>query len=739
MKKKIARRVAALLCSLLLLPIGSLSAEPAAGEAEAADAALLPAGTAAVLENARFRLEVDTQTGRFGLFCRESGVTWWSTPEAPEEDAIANGKTQMEMQSNLLIEYADIETEELERTNSYVAAGDGGVIVKAENDRIVIGYKMNEYRLYVPLELTLADNGLCCRVLTDGIMEGGNYRLYALTLLPYFGAAGKGDTGYLFVPDGSGAIIRFDNSKAGLTQYRASLYGRNYTSDRLTDSQTEQPSRLPVYGICKNGSSVLAVIDKGSALAELQAEVGGRSSERSRVCAEFSLRAAETYYSGQSLGSARKVTLLDTGGIRAEDIAVRFLPVSATDGEGYVGMAKTYRRVLTAQGMKKPAAYTQEVHIQLLGAVRKTEHFLGIPYEATVTVTSCAEAEALLRRLEADGIDNAAVRYLNWNSPAVRGKVSDKVSVIGGKAGLLSLCQTAEETGIAVYPDNEFTVARSFSLAYPRWSHAARTLGRKPVMVYPYSFVHFFKDNLTAPKTLLAPRTVSALFARFTKRYEKLGIGALGIGETAETLSADFGPDGWTRESSLTAMQTLAQTAAQTNELLVSGGNAYALPYARRVMNAPVQSSGYDAEDSSVPFYQIALYGYIPTSGSPVNFAEEDASHYLLRALESGSSLSFYWTAADSRELKGSVYENRFSTKIDVWYDKAAEFAGVLKAFSAKVSDSDIAGHECLSRGVYRTTWDNGVSVTVNYTRDEVAVDGRPLAGGGYRIEEGNT
>ena len=257
MKKKIARRAAALLCSLLLLPIGSLSAKPAAGEAETADAALLPAGTAAVLENARFRLEVDTQTGRFGLFCRENGTTWWSTPEAPEEDAIANGKIQMEMQSNLLIEYADIETEELERANSYTAAGDGGVIVKAESDRIVIGYKMNEYRLYVPLELTLADDGLCCRVLTDEIMEGGNYRLYALTLLPYFGAAGKGDTGYLFVPDGSGAIIRFDNGKAGLTQYRASLYGRNYTSDRLTDSRRSSPPGCRSTGSAKTAAPCL--------------------------------------------------------------------------------------------------------------------------------------------------------------------------------------------------------------------------------------------------------------------------------------------------------------------------------------------------------------------------------------------------------------------------------------------------------------------------------------------------
>ena len=738
MKKKIARRAAAFLCSLLLLPIGSLSAEPRSEAAEAANADDLSAGTA-VLENDRFRLEVDTQTGRFGLHCRENGVTWWSTPQDPEGDVLANGKTQMEMQSNLLIEYADIDTEETERTNSYVAAGDGGVIVKAEDKRIVIGYKMNEYRLYIPIELTLDEEGLCCRVLTNEIMEGGNYRLFSLTLLPYFGAADKGDTGYLFVPDGSGAVIRFDNGKSGLTQYRASLYGRNYTSDLLTDSATEQPVRLPVYGICKNGSSVLAVIDRGSALAELQAEIGGRSSEKSRVCAEFSLRAAETYYSGQSLGSARKVTLLDSGAIRADDIAVRFLPVPGSDGEGYVGMAKTYRRVLTAQGLKKPEQYTQEIHIQLLGAVRKTEHFLGIPYEATVTVTSFAEAESLLRRLKADGIDNAAVRYLNWNSPAVRGKISDKVSVIGGKSGLLSLSQTAEEVGIAVYPDNEFTVVRSFSLMYPQWSHAARTLGRKPVMVYPYSFVHFFKDNLTAPKTLLAPRSVSALFSRFAERYEKLGIGALGVGETAETLSADFGPDGWTRESSLEAMQTLARTAAEKNELLVSGGNAYALPYAARVMNAPMQSSGYDVEDSSAPFYQIALYGYIPTSGSPVNFAEEDASHYLLKALESGSSLSFYWTAADSRTLKGSVYENRYSTRIDVWYEKAAEYAAVLKAFSDKVRGSDIAAHECLSRGVYRTTWDNGVSVTVNYTRSEVTADGRPLAGGGYRIEEGNT
>lgn len=736
------RLVAFLLSGLLLFSLGAV-AEPTTGAPEAADRAAvsLPAGMVTGLENENWRVYVDTATGRFGLEDKAGGAVWWSTPEGAEDDMIANGKTLMEMQSNLLVRYADMSSEkqEMDTTNSYAAAvRHNNVAVTVEGNRIRIAYKMADYRLYVPLDLTLDEQGLTCAVATDDILEGGDYRIYSLTLLPYFGAGNADDEGYLLVPDGSGALIRFNNGKQLYTQYSATTFGKNLTADVLNDSQSDEDVRMPVYGICKNGDSVLAVLDKGAALARIEAGVGGLTSEYNQAYATFSLRTVDTYYIGQSLGNSSKVTLLEEGPFEIDSVSVRLMPVTAERGEGYVGMAKTYREYLVASGMKKPDTYRQELHLQILGSLRRTEHFLGIPYESTVTVTSLKETRAILDRLHRDAVDNVAVRYMNWNKKTMKGKASSKLSVIGGKATLNALVNTAEGYGMAVYPDTAWNVVSAFSFAAPKWSCSARTLGNKPVAVYEYSFVNFFKDTLKQPRYLLAPFRVEELVGKFLPRYNKLGVEKLGFADLADTLSADFGPERWTREHTLLAMQRIAAAAAEKNGLLFTGGNAYALPYAERVMGAPTVSSGFDVADTDVPFYQIALYGYVPTSGTAVNLAEEDTAVPLLRALESGSSVSYVWTASDSKRLNDSDYESWYSTKYTVWYEQAAEYGKVLQDFSALVAGSDIVAHEMLECGVRRTTWSNGVEVLVNYGDESTVKDGETVEAKSYIIKEGS-
>ncbi len=57
-------------------------------------------------------------------------------------------------------------------------------------------------------------------------LEGKDeYPIYSITPLPFFGAGGKEDDGYLLVPEGGGAIINFNNGKLSQNSYYANLYG----------------------------------------------------------------------------------------------------------------------------------------------------------------------------------------------------------------------------------------------------------------------------------------------------------------------------------------------------------------------------------------------------------------------------------------------------------------------------------------------------------------------------------
>ena len=53
------------------------------------------------------------------------------------------------------------------------------------------------------------------------------YLLVSAEILPYFGAAGADENGYIFVPDGCGALIYYNNGKTETEQYSQPVYGND--------------------------------------------------------------------------------------------------------------------------------------------------------------------------------------------------------------------------------------------------------------------------------------------------------------------------------------------------------------------------------------------------------------------------------------------------------------------------------------------------------------------------------
>ncbi|HOW98371.1 MAG TPA: outer membrane protein transport protein, partial [Kiritimatiellia bacterium] len=95
-------------------------------------------------------------------------------------------------------------------------------------------------------------------------------------LLRSFGAAGTEETGYLVVPNGSGSLIRFNNGKSGTAAYSQYIYGMDLIDADYTKTQNTQAARMPLYGICRENSSVLVTIERGAPLCYLTADVSGR-------------------------------------------------------------------------------------------------------------------------------------------------------------------------------------------------------------------------------------------------------------------------------------------------------------------------------------------------------------------------------------------------------------------------------------------------------------------------------
>ena len=77
-------------------------------------------------------------------------------------------------------------------------------------------------------------------VKTKEIKETGTNRILKISVLPYFGAASANDSGYMIVPDGSGAIINFNNGKYNAAPYSKRFYG----GDGSIQSKVSEPLKI---------------------------------------------------------------------------------------------------------------------------------------------------------------------------------------------------------------------------------------------------------------------------------------------------------------------------------------------------------------------------------------------------------------------------------------------------------------------------------------------------------------
>lgn len=101
--------------------------------------------------------------------------------------------------------------------------------------------------------------------------KGYAYRIVSIDVLPYFTSVKKNtDTGYIVIPDGSGAVIEFDNGKADYPVYLKRLYSTDlaFTSYTLTSKTTDV--LLPMYAMVYTGSEHGVIAEATKVLHNLQ-------------------------------------------------------------------------------------------------------------------------------------------------------------------------------------------------------------------------------------------------------------------------------------------------------------------------------------------------------------------------------------------------------------------------------------------------------------------------------------
>lgn len=104
------------------------------------------------------------------------------------------------------------------------------------------------------IEYSLNSDGMTARLPANGIRyDATNYTLKTIKVLPYVGAGSNENTGYIFLPDGSGSITRFEDYVGKSINVSGKLYGVDYAYHTV-EGRLQETMRLPVFGVVDNDS-----------------------------------------------------------------------------------------------------------------------------------------------------------------------------------------------------------------------------------------------------------------------------------------------------------------------------------------------------------------------------------------------------------------------------------------------------------------------------------------------------
>ena len=299
----------------------------------------------------------------------------------------------------------------------------------------------------VVLEYRLCDEGLEVSMPVSLMEEHGGGFIYRVQLLRTLGAAGAQEQGYFVVPNGAGAIIRFNNGKTSAAAYTQYLYDIDRMDSTYTVLENTVPARLPVFGICRETSSVLATVERGASLCLLTADVAGKYNSYNTVYPSFLVRSYDILDMFGVTGTEATLPIMEKE-LYDENITVRYTLLTQ-EHKGYSGLANYYRARLLTEGTltaQEPGGDLPFFY-DVIGGVKAAAHTLGVRTLRVTAMTTFSQAAAMAEELAALGVQNQQMNFQGWMNGGYYHDVPDRVSVLsqlGGKAGLQTLSADLE-------------------------------------------------------------------------------------------------------------------------------------------------------------------------------------------------------------------------------------------------------------------------------------------------------
>lgn len=647
----------------------------------------------------------------------KTGAVMESTVRDEERLGSVNETWKGFLQSGIVVELQE-ETNTMQRKLGIEGSGaqvsvemiPGGFRAKLDYPTQELGFEA-EVKLY-------DDGSITACIPESSIYENAdNKKIGNIYVFPLLGSSRLGEKeGYMFVPDGNGALIYLDDKDGRFDSgYVQKVYGsdigvgESYVLSLLWDSyETHNDAEMilaPVYGMVHTDDEMgyLAIIESGDEEASIYATPNGAYSDYNWITAAF--RKCTTYIqpTSNSGGSVTKVT----DRIKY-DINVRYMFVDGADAN-YTGLAKRYRDYLIEKDELVKVEDDFKVRLDFLGL--DVENWMLWKKDAPVTTVD--NIREIYADLESEGVTDILSIYKGWQEGGIFDlpvTSYDVDSSIGGARELSKLMDECEGKNIDFYLFTDGVRANTET-----GNTTFDTVKKMDKRLYTQDTY----QNVYREFVYWTPQKSLQNLQLLQKNFVKKGVNKIALSEIGNTMFTYTMGD--TMQTRLVSKYLYGEALRQISEnmdLMLEAPVQCYWQYAKAIVDMPIADSDYIYTDQSVPFLSIALKGILPMYGDYVNF-EANEREYFLKLVETGIYPSFYLTYENPSELIYTNSSDVYTAQYSVYRDQILNYYDELSEVSERTKGSMIVNHEITDTGVTIVTYDNGVKLYINYDETE--------------------
>jgi hypothetical protein len=610
----------------------------------------------------------------------------------------------------------------------------------------------------VKVHITFDEDSIHYEIKDGDITGKGVGTVVAVDITPFLGASG-GKTkyynpetemydiiedkymvpGYIFVPDGSGSLIRFQDNNANFSMYFGDVYGADpaqntYYRTELTDMIPLKDPVMPVFGVAHgNGQAAfVAYADSGAEYMQIAVRPEENLTAYNYVYPRFIYNV--NYFQVYNKKGSGYFTLMDQPNKMDLKITYTFLSGDGSDGTpaaDYTGMAATYRKHLIEQGVltEKTSASDKDIPLRLDFIMSDSKK--GLVGTDEVVVTTAEDVREIMNTiLDHDGINNINAGLYGWQQGGetlAKPNSANYYRKIGSKDDFINLITDFAEKNIDISYARDFTMINKEMLNYN--GNAVRHVNswylelNKMAVLPENSPVVWFG--------YATPKKSAEWFNTQLKRFSSYS-GSMTVGGMSNLLTSNYNSDGieTTVSEAIELYQKTFENAKKQVKLNLESPNMYLWKYTDRYLQSPVGTSQYVFETDAVPFLQMVLNGTMEVYAPYSNFSFYTQKD-ILRMIDYNLSPSFILSKEPSHLLASTPSADLYSTEFD-------QYEGLIKSVYNQVNEvlSQVIGYEWTGRTVAQ----NGVIVNIyqkdseqkkiiiNYTEDSVTYEQNTVA-----------